>query len=164
MVNRNRMPNFSAEIIDTSETIYFFIVDSVDYSEPHSIKTYVAPYTTAGRTQNLGRQVITLSYNIMLVNYFKDDKLVTIEESLQKLINIKRLRKKLRLSVPKIPLGTSRFYMGNLDVGLKEPSRLILTTSFTEILEDSIKRSVHNLVLNNSMENIKALLQQREQL
>lgn len=161
MVNRNRLPKYSAEILDDNETIYFYIVQDVGYEEGHSIKTFIAPYTAAGRTQNLGRTNINLTYNIMLVNYFKDNILVSIEESFLKLQEIKRSRKKIRLSVPGLPLGSSIYFMGGINVQLRDPSRLIFSTNFVEILQDSIQSTSQNLVLNNSMENIKALLQQR---
>lgn len=164
MVDKNRTPQFSAEVIDDATTVYFYIVRAIGYNENQSIKTFVAPYTTAGRTQNLGRFPITLNYDFLIVKYYMNNRVISIEETLNELTNIKRLRKKLRLNVPQLPIGSSRFYMGDMSVKLKEPLRLILTVSFTEILEDSLKRSVQNLVLNNSMENVKALLQQRGQV
>jgi len=164
MVNKIRFPLFSAEVIDEYEFIFFYIVENIDYSEPHSIKTYVAPYSNAGRTQNLGRFPIELSYDIMIVKYENPFFVVTIDDTIQKILNAKRNRKKLRLSVPNLPLGSSRFYIGDFDLGLKEPNRLTASISFTEILEDSLGRSVENLVLNNAMENIKALLRQKGQI
>jgi hypothetical protein len=161
MVNRNRLPKYSAEVIDENRTVYFYLVQSLDHEENQSIKTFVAPYTAAGRTQNLGRFPVSIGYSLMIVNYFRNDELISIEKSFLELQNIKRNRKKIRLSVPTLPLGSSIYYIGNVSTTYKDPNRLILSVNFIEVLEDSIRANIQNLVLNNSMENIKTLLNQR---
>lgn len=152
---------YFAEVVDTGEIFYFYIVQDISYDEPQSIVQKVAPFTAAGRTQNLGRMPISISKTLMLVDSRIEGKFESKEETMEKILRIKRKRQKVKLIIPGLPLSSTTFFIGNFSETINEPNRLMVTLEFKEILEDNIQTTTQNLVLSDSMENIEALLEQR---
>lgn len=135
----NEVSRYVPSISTQGEIVNFYIVESLNVSSSASIQVNKVPFTSGkGMTQNLGRGEITITKKIMLVDdYFNSDN--TKEAQYTKLWNMYASRQKLRLNIPNLPLGTSVYYIKNIQLAISEPHRLILDMSFTEKLDYSLK-------------------------
>lgn len=142
---------------NVEEKISFYVMTDVNFRNPQSINIKLSPYTAAGKTQNLGRKEISFTANMTLVN---EKNGTTKEAKLNQLFLAKNNGKILKVTVPGLPLGNNNYYISDMNWNVKDPSRIIATVSFVEVLESSLQINTQNLVMANSLQNLQTLLKQ----
>lgn len=148
---------YFCEVIETGEVVYFYITQDISIKNSSRINTKISAYTSTGYTQNLGRK----EYVVNITAWLTDSLEGTMEEKYRKLDNIKNKRQGVKLVLPNLPDGTNEYYIADLQQNMREPSRLTITLTFTEILQSAIKTKVQNLVGAQAIDNIKSVLTDR---
>jgi hypothetical protein len=148
---------YKCEVISTGEQVFFYITQDIAINNDHSINVKIAPFTSAGYTQNLGRLEYNITMTIMLTNTIDG----TMEEKYNKLMKIKNTNQVIRLTMPNLPTGISNFQIKSSNQVLKEPARLMLSISLVEDLQSGLRIMSQNLIGSQAVNNIQQMLRDR---
>jgi hypothetical protein len=139
---------------NVQETIYFYVTTNVNFRNTQSVNVKIAPYTSTGKTQNMGRKEISFTANMMLL----DDNTSTKDDKLNSMFRAKAEGRILAITMPGLPLSSNYYYINDLNWDIKEPNRIMATVSFIEVLESNLQVNTQDLVLANAGTNLNNLL------
>jgi hypothetical protein len=137
--------------------IQAYLITSYELSEGQNINIKYSPYTTTGKTQNLGRKPMELLVNIRLTKKFSD---------LYDIFKYKRDRNvvKITLHGDNLPsddlLKSGKFYISEPRAVIEAPTYIDVTLPLIEFLDVNIRRTNVNLVQGAFAEDFKTLLKQ----
>lgn len=138
--------------------IQLFIIQNYDFNEGQNINTRYSPYTTAGKTQNLGRQPMVMNLNARLLKK---------NNELSKLFEFKRKRFPLRIILgddhildSSNILNTGKFYLADVQVVVEAPNYIDVKLPLVEVLDSNLKKTNVNLVQGAFANDFKKYLKQ----
>lgn len=175
--NQKKLRPMLLKTTDDAKEILLYMVTDYKISEPQNISHRYSPYmggtdnngnpVGGGKTQNLGRGPISITVNLMVVDYAGKSK----EYMIEKLFKCKRLRKTVQCTTTTNTehtgmnlddvLLSGTFNIGLCDITVSAPNYFAVTLTLEENLESNIKQTNINLVSSEYSTQFLKFLTQR---